>query len=294
MKKLIGESEKVTERGRLASLDIVIGEDPAEEPRVFSRHGIAQKQALDSRHPGVFREGIGAPLKPVLQVDSPPDPHIPDPPGDKVHFRAGDPEGGMHGWRFQYGQYARGRYPLTSQIQQAEERFDNSTLIAHASVRDAVRDSFEIALRVAEDRVDKRGIGFDVGGHHQDVPGHQLRIGLEHCENAVVQYLDLSHGTVTGVDLYGIVPLRDRDPVAARSARVPEIQDIGLYSAQQAGAAGVVENRDFTAVKGCHQVEEVSPHDAHGGKERISAFQVKLLRGQPGRFAALYSADFAC
>ncbi|HZD43501.1 MAG TPA: hypothetical protein VE134_05525, partial [Methanomicrobiales archaeon] len=130
---------------------------------------------------------------------------------DEVHVRIGEAERGAHRGGVQEGEHLGRGDPLIAQIEQGEKGVCDPARLAHAPVRYAVRDSFPVVFGRIEYRLDERGVRFDIGRHHQNVPRLQPGVAFEHFEEVVVEDFRFSHGAVARVDLDGSVVSGDFD-----------------------------------------------------------------------------------
>jgi len=207
--KLFGEFDEAPEHRHFAAFDMVVGQDAAEQLPVVARHGIAQEEPFEARPPRVVSKGLGIPPQPVLFIDPPPDPHLPQPARDKILVRLGQPESGANGPRFQKTQNLGRGDPFVPEFEHCQESLRDLTLLPHTAVGNTVWDPFEIILGGIENRLDKGCISFDGGSHHQDIPGAQGGVLVEELEKMVVEHFNFPHGAVARVELERAVIRRD-------------------------------------------------------------------------------------
>ena len=195
-----------------AAEDLVVGCSAMEAPAVERTwrqvvdedlafvHRVTQDEPAESVTPAVMR-GRGRPeVRLVLVIPGPADAGVGDRAVDRLQVGFGDLEAGADRGRLERCEDGAGRIAGTGEFQQVEKGGDCGAF-GEALPTDAVVD----LARGAEDRLDQRCVGVEVGSQQEDVGGLDVGVGVEDAEQAIVQDLDFAGRGVADVNLERVV-----------------------------------------------------------------------------------------
>ena len=273
----------------LRTLQVGIGCDGPEQLAV-RRQGQTEEQPLEPEGPGVRVLGRQIEPRAHLPVQAPAHPALAHPGAQAREVALVETEAPGDGREREPVEHLGGAQPGGRQAQEAMDRREERVPRHQAPVGDRVGDGRRTPGLAAgpapgsEDRLHVGGVGLDVRGHDDHVPGLESGQGLEQAEQPVVQDLDLPVGAVAGVDLdRAVVGGEGGTGLGVRLAAVAQPEQIGLDLAEQAALV----RRHVGPVHLGLELEEQVLHGhagaAPGGEQGVAHLE------QPGALVA--SAD---
>ncbi len=146
------------------------------------------------------------------------------------------------------------------QVEQQLERVHQRVELALRAVGQPERDEARVGgIRQAEHRLDVRGVGLDVGHHHDHVARAQRRIGAEGGEQLVVQDLDFALRAVRDVEAQRAIGRRvDRAMLRADLRQRAQLAGCPPGSAAAGSAPPVSSNRSIVCPIRCSERAQAS------------------------------------
>ena len=232
----LGEPAGQLDAGRPDVVERQGGADPARAVglRVVG-HRHPGEDPVEAEAPGVLDVAVEPVRRPVLLVVGPTDAGLLDPAGDRLEVVVGQTEAAAHRVGGDQVEHGTRLGTATSEVEQRAQHREQRVGLGQRPVGEAhLEELAGVAARDgrthAERRLDQRGVGLDVGAHHQDVARLERGVVGQQPEQHLAQHLDLAGRAVARVHLHAAV-VDVEDPAGRVDGGVG--RDVGLEPGQQ-------------------------------------------------------------